>query len=84
MTARQILMEGNEGCSFIDVINNLTEDQILDCMHEYAKLKCKKLLEIVAEKAQVKTVTLPNGLNIKTCVVDEVSIYDIDLEEFWS
>jgi hypothetical protein len=37
MTAREIIMEGNEGYKFRDVIDNLTEEQILDCMEEYAK-----------------------------------------------
>ena len=37
MTAREIIMEGNEGYQFRDVIDNLTEQDILDCMEEYAK-----------------------------------------------
>lgn len=53
MTAREVIMEGNEGYKFRDVIDNLTEDDILDCMHEFAKQKCKELLLIVAEKARI-------------------------------
>lgn len=50
---------------------------------DYATMKCKELLEMVAEKAEVKTVTIPNGLNIKTCVVDVDSILNVvDLETF--
>lgn len=37
MTAREIIMEGNEGYRFRDVIDNLTEEDILDCMEKYAK-----------------------------------------------
>lgn len=52
-------------------------------MEKYAQLKCKELLDIVAEKAEVKTVTIPSGLNIKTCVVDTDSILNcVNLENF--
>jgi hypothetical protein len=36
-SAREIIMEGNEGYQFRDVIDNLTEQDILSCMEEYAK-----------------------------------------------
>ena len=55
MTARETIMLGNEGARFRDVIDNLDEDIILECMHDYAKEKCQELLEIVAEKAKIKT-----------------------------
>lgn len=52
-------------------------------LQEYAKIKCQELLEIVAEKAEIKTVNIPSGLNIKTCVVDKNSILNaVDLETF--
>lgn len=38
-TARDFLMDGNEGQRFRDVIDNLDEDIILDCMEEYADYK---------------------------------------------
>jgi hypothetical protein len=38
-TARDFLMEGNEGCHFRTVIDNLDEDIILDSMEEYANFK---------------------------------------------
>jgi hypothetical protein len=38
-TARDFLMDGNEGQPFRDVIDNLDEDIILDCMEEYADYK---------------------------------------------
>ena len=50
-TARELLMDGNEGHSFRDVIDNLDEADIIEVIQEYAKMKCKELLEIVAEKA---------------------------------
>ena len=53
MTARETIMEGNEGMEFRDVIDNLYDGTILECMKSYAKEKCQQLLEIVAEKAQV-------------------------------
>ena len=56
---------------------------IEEAMKEYARLKCQELLEIVAEKAEVKTVSIPNGLNIKTCVVDRDSVFNaVDLDKF--
>lgn len=54
-TARELLMEGNEGHSFRDVIDNLDEVNIIEVIQEYAKMKCKELLEIVAEKAMIDT-----------------------------
>lgn len=54
MTARETIMEGNEGMEFRDVIDNLYDDVILILMKSYAKEKCQELLEIVAEKAKTK------------------------------
>ncbi len=57
--------------------------QYVDAFQRFAQLKCEELLEIVAEKAEVKTVTIPSGLNIKTCVVDKDSILNcVNLENF--
>ena len=58
MTARELIIEGNEGYKFKDVIDNLSEQDILDCMHEYAKIKCQELLEIVAEKSSTLSATI--------------------------
>jgi hypothetical protein len=60
-----------------------TQKDIVKSMQEYAMEKCKDLLEILINKAEVKTVTIPNGLNIKTCVVDRDSMLNaVDLNEF--
>jgi hypothetical protein len=62
-----------------------TQKDIVKSMQEYAKEKCKELLEILIEKAEVKTVTIPNGLNIKTCAVNRDSILNaVDLDSFIS
>lgn len=53
MTAREAIMEGNEGMEFRDVIDSLYDGTILECMKSYAKEKCQELLEIVAEKAKI-------------------------------
>lgn len=78
MTAREVIMDGNEGYRFKDVIDNLTEDCILDCMKEYARLKCEELLEIVADNvyAQVE-------YDWNASYVDRDSILNaVDLNEF--
>jgi hypothetical protein len=61
-----------------------TQKDIVLSMQEYARLKCEELLEIVAEKAEIKTVGF-SGLNTKTCVVDRDSILNaVDLDSFIS
>jgi hypothetical protein len=61
-----------------------TQKDIVKSMNEYAKEKCQELLEIVAEKAETKTVGFP-GLNTKTCAVDRDSILNaVDLDSFIS
>jgi hypothetical protein len=61
-----------------------TQKDIVKSMNEYVKEKCKELLEIVAEKAETKTVGFP-GLNTKTCTVDRDSILNaVDLDSFIS
>jgi hypothetical protein len=78
MTAREAIMQGNEGMEFRDVIDNLYDDVILMCMRDYAELKCKELLEIVAEKAEVRL-----GISFCNYVVDKDSILNaVDLKEF--
>jgi hypothetical protein len=47
-----------------------TQRDIVKSMNEYAK----HVLEITAEKAEIKNVKIPNGLSIRTCVVDKDSI----------
>lgn len=86
MTAEDVLRHvflEEENSRFADYPYNDTFDATILSMKEYAKIKCQELLTIVAEKAEVKTVTIPNGLNIKTCVVDKDSILAaVDLDEF--
>lgn len=73
MTAEEY---ANENMQYVD-------ESVIDAFQRFAQLKCKKLLDIVAEKAEVKTVTIPSGLNIKTCVVDTDSILNcVNLENF--
>ena len=81
MTAKEVIMDGNEGYKFIDVIDNLTENDILDCMHEFAKQKCQELLLIVAEKAEIEW----DGMNDCTDIahIDKDSIFNaVDLDSF--
>jgi len=90
-TARELLMEGNEGYSFRDVIDNLDEADIIEVIQEYAKMKCKELLEIVAEKAKIINTStdetysvfyLDNSYDLE---IDKISILDaVDLEIFCS
>lgn len=47
MTAREYYSEN------YDSFENL-EDFVVNMMHEFAKLKCEELLEIVAEKVELK------------------------------
>ena len=43
-----------ERCNLFDIsLDSKEERYVLRAMKEYAKMKCKELLEIVAEKAQV-------------------------------
>jgi hypothetical protein len=62
------------------LLADTTEDlkNLVDILKEFAELKCKELLEIVAEKAEVR-------LGISSCnyVVDKDSILNaVDLKEF--
>ena len=58
---------------FDDIQKSLMEEVIKD----YAKLKCKELLEIVAEKAEV------NVINYNDYEVDKDSVLNaVDLNEF--
>ena len=76
MTAREVIMDGNEGYRFKDVIDNLTEDCILDCMKEYARLKCEELLEIVADNVYAQ-------VEYDCAIVEKDSIFDaVDLDSF--
>ena len=82
MTAEQYLLDNIEEV-FGKHGDTSQFEEVAEAMKEYARIKCQELLEIVAEKAEVKTVSIPNGLNIKTCVVDRDSILNaVDLEKF--
>jgi len=69
MTAKEAIMRGNEGMDFRDVIDNLYDDVILMFMRDYTELKCKELLEIVAEKVKIEVA--PEGLNKRSIDVYE-------------
>jgi hypothetical protein len=75
MTAEEYMMENMQGANY---------QEIESALIGFATLKCKELLEIVAEKTETKTVGFP-GLNIKTCAVDRDSILNaVDLDSFIS
>ena len=90
MTAEKLLknkykLEGNRG--------ELRIDQIIMFMQEYAKIKCKELLEIVAEKAKViqysAYIDMPPEKEIRgenfVIQVDKDSVLNaVDLEDFCS
>lgn len=64
---------------FDDIQKSLIEKAIKD----YSKTKCQKLLEIVAEKANIKTEN-PGEIN-EILVIDKDSILNaVDLNEFIS
>ena len=65
-----------------------TEEAVIGAMQEYAKIKCKELLEIAADKAETKELFV-NGTNgdwyDKVGKVDKDSILNVvDLESFCS
>jgi hypothetical protein len=80
-TARDFLMDGNEGQPFRNVIDNLDEDIILDCMEEYADYKILNS----AEK-EIKTETLFDSLEIaKHNIAEKFSnkYFDDDNSFYW-
>ena len=44
ITFKKFIMEGNEGYSFSDVINNLTESQLEEAAEKYHKAKMKFII----------------------------------------
>lgn len=65
------------------------DEEIIVSMREYAKLKCQELLEIVAEKAEIKTIYESNDQPSSSFgdyeyeVVDKDSILNaVDLDKF--
>ena len=81
MTAKEILNKDESGI--------YNEQDILKAMKEYAELKCKELLQTVAEKAKTKTVYESDGQpsssfpDFEYEVVDKNSILNaVDLKEF--
>ena len=54
-TAREHIMHANEGDTFYNVICNLTEDQIIDAMKEYAEQVAREALKDAAENAKKHT-----------------------------
>ncbi len=79
MTAEEVLYRNLPHNS-----NIYNEGLIIDKMKEYALLKCKELLEIVAEKARVITIWEGNtGSEYIDFDVDKNRILNaVDLQEF--
>jgi hypothetical protein len=80
-TARDFLMDGNEGQRFRDVIDNLDEDIILDCMEEYADYKV-----LNSAKKEIKTENLFDSLEIaKQNIAEKFSnkYFDDDYHFYW-
>jgi len=94
MTAEDFLQEHLEiSCFYSDVYEETVcfSKDVQKAMKEYARLKCKELLEIVAKKAKTKTVYEANDQPSSSFgdyeyeVVDKDSILNaVDLEEFCS
>jgi hypothetical protein len=56
---------------------------IQEAMKEFAELKCRELLEIVAEKAKTKHYSTNTSIDFSKLVVDKDSILNaVDLKEF--
>lgn len=55
MTAEEILEQTFNLYEYrmVGGVYNQTEEVVLEAMREYARLKCKELLEIVAEKVRI-------------------------------
>ena len=65
----------------MDDVIKLNMQYCVESMQEYATMKCKELLEIVAEKATVKTKY--KGLLNNSIFIDKDSILNtVDLESF--
>lgn len=79
MTAEEYMMENMQGADY---------QEIEDTLIGFAKLKCQELLEIVAEKSQIKTATFGNiGVigfsDIEYKEIDKDSILNcVDLDSF--
>jgi len=59
------------------------DEESVELMQEYAKLKCKELLEIVVEKAKASIHFTPG--QVARAIVDKDSILNaVDLETFCS
>jgi hypothetical protein len=68
------------------LLADTTEDlkNLVDILKEFAELKCKELLEIVAEKAKIKEVNYEDEMEwVNYTIVDKDSILNaVDLKEF--
>ena len=91
MTAEELLNKNYEGSSIWGDLYKgrgdvYYENDTIKAMQEYAEIKCKKLLEIVAEKAETKELFV-NGSNggwyDKVSKVNRDSILNcVDIESF--
>jgi len=62
--------------------SNISVGEIQGAMREYATLKCKELLEIVAEKAELDYEKYDN-YDAQSCEINKDSILNaVDLKEF--
>jgi hypothetical protein len=67
MTAKEVIMEGNEGYPFRYVIDNLTEEDILDCMKEFAKMHVEQALKEAINNTKDSYVTEEDEEDILNC-----------------
>ena len=83
MTAEEKLTEVFDASYFAEYPGNDTFEATIQAMKEYAELKCKELLEIVAEKANLiehEDYNYPNEYYVE---IDKDSILNtVDLKEF--
>jgi hypothetical protein len=62
-------------------IYNETEEVVIQAIQEYAQLKCKQLLEIVAEKAEIEWDAVNNYTDLAHISKDSI-LNCVNLEEF--
>jgi len=53
-TAEEFIKDGNEGYNFRTVIDNLTDEQVLEAIREFAKLHVEAALKSAAEKVTME------------------------------
>jgi len=77
--AIDFIKEGNEGCDFRLIIDNLDESDIIDCMIEFAKMHVEEALKQAYVKAESRYYHSPERYVL--CPIEEESIltaYSLD------